>query len=498
MRDGVVLRADAWTPAGPGRWPVLLQRLPYGRAVASSPVLPHPEQLARRGYAVVVQDVRGRGGSDGRFVPFADDADDGFDSVEWAATLPFCDGQVAMYGFSYQGLNQIAAAALRPPSLRAIAPMMCAPEPYEHWTYEHGCLRWPFVGRWAAQLAAQEAGAEPLAVDLAALPAARALGPEPPPWFREWLENPGGGAYWDALRPDLEAVEVPVFTVLGYFDDFGSGTEALFSRLGAEGVCGPWGHMPWGTRLGAMELGAGASPAVAHAALLAFFDRVLKGGPAAAARVTYYDHPTGWHAAPAWPPARTVDTWVASSGGWANSRHGDGVLERATSAPALDDRIVVEPLVPYPGGDDPLSEESAAEDRRDVLCYTTLPLERGLSLVGGFTLHARVAADAGTHDLVASLVDVDVDGVARRLATGAARIVAPAGEDHEVVVVSNPVAWTVGEGHRLRLDVSGARFPAYDRNPHTTASLPAFATRQECLVATLHVRRLRLELGVAC
>ena len=112
--DGVMLVADAWHPARRRTWPVLLQRLPYGRAVASTPVLPHPSWFARRGYAVVVQDCRGRGDSGGTFAPFVDEGRDGAAAIEWAARLPFSDGRVATYGFSYQGLAQLYAAAAGP------------------------------------------------------------------------------------------------------------------------------------------------------------------------------------------------------------------------------------------------------------------------------------------------------------------------------------------------------------------------------------------------
>ncbi len=248
MVDGVELAGDAWLPAAPGDgpWPVLLQRLPYGRAVASTPVLPHPSWFARRGYAVVVLDCRGRGGSGGRFSPFVDEADDGADAVEWAARLPFANGDVATYGFSYQGLNQLFTAGRRPPSLRAIAPMMCCPDPYEGWTWEHGLLCWPFVCFWAAQLAGQEVGTGPLPYDVTAWPRDAALGDDPPPWFVEWLAHPDGDdPYWERRRPDVAAIDVPAFSVLGWFDEFSSGTAALARTLVDAGRdlelwCGPW------------------------------------------------------------------------------------------------------------------------------------------------------------------------------------------------------------------------------------------------------------------
>ena len=91
--------------------------------------------------------------------------------------------------------------------------------------------RWPFVALWSAQLAGQESGSGPIPYDINALPISEALGCSPPPWFREWLEHPLDDPYWEARRPQLDAIEVPAFTVLGYFDEFSSGTARLMSRL---------------------------------------------------------------------------------------------------------------------------------------------------------------------------------------------------------------------------------------------------------------------------
>src|SRR5439155_16869604 len=137
-----------------------------------------------------VEEVRGGGDSEGRFVPIVQEVDDGLATIDWAAGLPFSNGEVATYGFSYQGLIQVAVAARQPRALRAIAPMMCCPDPYEGWTYEGGCLRWPFVASWAAQRAGQEQGSNTSVPDLDSLPLSTALGPDPPPLFLEWLDHP--------------------------------------------------------------------------------------------------------------------------------------------------------------------------------------------------------------------------------------------------------------------------------------------------------------------
>ena len=142
MRDGCRLMADIYRPAptleSPGPWPVLLMRQPYGRDIASTVVYAHPTWYARRGFLVVIQDVRGRGDSDGAFYTFRNEIEDGYDTVRWAAALPGANGRVGMYGFSYQGSTQLLAALARPPELRALAPHMTAFDLYSGWFYRGG------------------------------------------------------------------------------------------------------------------------------------------------------------------------------------------------------------------------------------------------------------------------------------------------------------------------------------------------------------------------
>ena len=459
MADGTRLVADAWHPAGDGKWPVLLQRLPYGRSSASTPVLPHPAWFARRGYAVVVQDVRGCGDSEGSFEPFVDEGSDGATTIEWVAGLPFSNGDVATYGFSYQGLNQLYAAALQPPSLRAIAPMMCCPDPYEGWTYENGCLRWSFVAEWAAQLVSLEAGGK-VEADLDAVPLETALGIDPPTWFREWLEHPADDAYWAARRPDLSRIHVPAFTVLGWFDDFAAGTARMIERLDAAAVCGPWAHMPWGTRLGDLEFGADASGRSAADALIAFLDRVLKGrGEQPVEKVSYYSPGSGWSSTPSWPPTSDDRQLAATSDGDANSRGGTGrlVWEHVPKGPP--DVLVADAADPHPGAA-PLTSEAVSEDRRDVLSYTSDPFTEPLAIAGSPSVEIEFSADRTRHHLVAALVAVGRDDEPRCISQGAVRVDHRSpGSRQPIRITMSPIAWTSDTGTRLRLDITVDRFP---------------------------------------
>ena len=129
MRDGTVLRANVFRPAGEGRWPVLLTRLPYGKDQPLGSSTVDPIQAVRRGYVVVVQDTRGRWRSDGEWFPIRHEAEDGFDTVEWAAALPYASGEVGTFGASYHGFTQWSAAVLQPPALKAMAPFITWAEP---------------------------------------------------------------------------------------------------------------------------------------------------------------------------------------------------------------------------------------------------------------------------------------------------------------------------------------------------------------------------------
>jgi putative CocE/NonD family hydrolase len=507
MEDGVRLVADVWHPTGTGPWPTLLQRLPYGRGVASAPVLPSPTQLARLGYTVVVQDVRGRGDSEGVFEPFRHEASDGAATVEWAAALPSSNGDVVTYGYSYQGLIQLLAAARQPSPLRGVAALMCGSEPYEGWTYRGGCLQWSFVADWAAQLLAQPPGAVPRTPDLEAIPLSTALGPAPPRWFLDWLEHPADDDYWAAFRPDLAQIRVPLFTVAGYFDQFAAATAALASQVEAAAVFGPWPHMPWGTRHGDVELGDEASPVNATDALLGFFDRILRSGSAGRHVRWFSLGGGGWRVSPRWPPLAVRARWTATSGGDANSRHGGGrlVLGSPDEVATVIDVLVSEPFVPHPGDLSPLASVAAAEDRRDVLCYTSDPLTDRADIAGTAVVTIDARSDTPTFDLYATLVMVEPSGESRHLATGAHRLVAlsDTGGDSAretkpggVEIAIGPLAWLAQPGFRVRLEVAASYFPAFDRNPQTAGRPPALTPRTEYQVATIEVFSILLELPV--
>ncbi len=306
LPDGTVLRADVWR-RGDGRpAPVLLQRTPYDKAFAL--VVQgglDPARAVAAGYAVVVQDVRGRYASEGRFEPLVDEAADGAATVAWAASQPFCDGRVAMYGGSYVGATQLLAARERPPALRALLPHVTAADYHDHWFYEGGAFQLGFALNWARSLAAGELARrrargeqvaeleERLEAELADPSTAYRRLPiidhplldELAPYFRRWLEHPLRDGWWEALAPRerFAAIDVPALHLGGWHDVFLSGTLAGYETLRAAGrapqrlVVGPWAHGGWGDAVGEVVYGPQASryaldPTDLH---LRWFDGVL-------------------------------------------------------------------------------------------------------------------------------------------------------------------------------------------------------------------------------
>src|SRR5712692_5299995 len=156
MRDGTILRANIFRPAGDGQWPVLLTRLPYGKDLPLGNSMLDPAQVARRGYVVIVQDTRGRFTSEGEWTPFINEALDGVDTIAWAAQLPYSNGSVGMYGISYFGFTQWSSAVHQPPALKALAPAQTWNDPFNGVLFRGGALELGSSGSWQLMMGFDE------------------------------------------------------------------------------------------------------------------------------------------------------------------------------------------------------------------------------------------------------------------------------------------------------------------------------------------------------
>ncbi len=542
-RDGVVLVADVYRPAGPGPWPTLLHRTPYDRTDPTlvSAIVADPLWLARQGFAVVVQDVRGRFASGGEIDFAVQEYDDGYDAVEWAAAQPWSDGRVGIYGSSYHAIATLNAVAAGPPHLVAALAMIggadMAATSWPGGTFELGFLALYSLGQTMDTISRLDvddaakadlrrrvvaAASEPAAT-VATLPLTGIDVLDDPALGRAWQERLARGPVsttWDRrhVHADPSRVGVPLLQVAAYRDFLSPSMFRLAEALSGDPrhrlVAGPWAHGGVYTgHTGARVLpgtpgGVGAwGPLIA-----AWFDLHLRGGdgsafPAGARWLAgepvhhYVGGEDRWTTAPAWPPPAEPSTrWLDSDGDATGGRLVDAVgagpadtlrADPRDPAPTVGGAMSAPPL-----GPDGIQDQRVLEARDDVLIYTGEPLEAPLPIAGVPRVVVHLESSAPDADVCVTLADVEPDGFVVPVAEGAVRTryrhggttdwLVP-GEPVEVTVPLHDTAHTFRAGHRLRVLIAGASWPRRSRNLHTT-TVPELGTLDEAVVArhTVH------------
>jgi hypothetical protein len=441
MRDGVVLRADVARPGDGGPFPTLVYRTPYGKGgTSSSPIV---RKAVDRGYAVVVQDVRGRYASGGEFRPYQQEGADGFDTIEWAAVQPWSNGKVGTFGLSYPGAVQWLAAVESPPHLVAMVPAMTFATPNHFWytngVWDGSWLLWTWLNiapdlRQRRNLPGPRTYEEALAswktagitargtFPLADLPAFKGVAD----WYYEWMRHPPYDPWWQwaELSDKYARVSAAVLNISGWHDEmYGpAGATMNFAGLvaarGGEArtartqvVIGPWTHgSDWETtRIGAREMGPAAALDY-DTLVLDWLDRHVKGaanGVDAQAPVRYYMMGAGeWRAAEAWPPPaerRSLYLGGTPLPGRASGRLGWAAPARAGQASFFSDaaRPVRDPYDAEAGAFD----YSALSARPDVIAFDlSLPAEP-LELAGPITAELFVSVDTPDTDLWVKVLD---------------------------------------------------------------------------------------------
>jgi uncharacterized protein len=499
-RDGVRLDADIYRPDVDGEFPVLLMRQPYGRAIASTVVYAHPTWYAAHGYIVVIQDVRGRGTSEGEFKLFAREIEDGEDTVHWAANLPSSTGVVGMYGFSYQGMTQLYAAAAKPPALKTICPAMIGYDLYSDWAYEGGAFCLQSNLSWAIQLATEAARLRKDETAYQALSAAyhnlplrdrNPYHPEvltnfaPDSFYHEWLAHPLPDEYWEQLSPKthLQNVDLPMFHIGGWFDTYLRGTLHLYKEIAARSqyrqqlLVGPWAHLPWGRKVGAVDFGSEAVSPV-DMMQVRWFDQFLKGeetGLLEELSVRLFEMGGDrWRSFDNFP--NFIHTsYILSSNGLASIREDSGKLLphiRTGEMPCAPtpDIIVHDPWRPVPslGGHAAIPagsfDRTHIDCRSDVLTYTSDLLAEDLHLAGDVVFEVWCIADRPSYDLCAVLSEVFPDGQVYNITQGYLHCLDGMNLAKRRIQLQATCV-RISKGTALRLSLSAACFPAYAMNP---------------------------------
>jgi uncharacterized protein len=455
LRDGTVTRAEVWLPDGGPAGPAVLVRTPYLKEAAAPLPIVDPRLATERGYAVVVQDVRGRGSSEGEFEPFVNEEADGADSIAWVADQDWCDGRVAMAGMSYVGATQWLAAAAAPPALRAIAPTLSSDDFAEGWFYSGGVHELGFLASWSAADLAPLADRwfdDPLrgCDDQATL--ARVA-----PWSAEWLRERPGSDYWRArsVAHRRGELQVPSLVIGGWYDVFCDASLRSFARSRrAEDrlLVGPWGHDPLLSHLvGDANLGIAGSGAMdpLFARVLDFHDAVLAEREPASSRVTVYVlGAERWIGLESWPPPSAAPASAALAAGTVRVDPGDPV-------PSLGGRGL---FVQVPGWGYGVRDQRPVAQRPDVLVAGRWSERERRWLAGPVGAVLRTETEPGSTWAVTLCLE-QPDGALHNLSEGVAR------DDGtgETVVSLGDVCTTVEPGQALVALVAGSSFPRWPR-----------------------------------
>lgn len=506
MRDGVVLRADIYRPSTDGRFPVLLERTPYDKRNSG----PFAYRAAAEGYVAIVQDVRGRYSSEGEWYPFLHESQDGYDTVEWAATLPYSSGKIGMFGGSYVGATQMLTAIAHPPHLAGICPVVTASNYHDGWTWQGGAFEQWFNESWTSGLAqdtmnrrvqantnALKKGVWVLPLsnyplfNMDQLPDTATLAP----YFEDWLAHPDYDDYWKrwAIEEHYSDIAVPSLNTAAWYDIFLGGSLRNYlgtKPRGAHLLVTIGGHAGGGRRIGEVDFGAAAAEFDEDDVILRWYDYLFKGAKNeyAGKRVRIFVMGRNqWRDEDDWPLARARATrYYLHSGGHAASVRGDGALSAdAPAAPEQSDRFVYDPANPAPTIGGPLCcdathlapgprDQRPVEARDDVLVYSMPAFDRDVEVTGPVRLELYAASAAVDTDFTAKLVDVWPNGFAQNLTEGIIR--ARYRDSQEKPALMNPGQvyrfnidmWATSnvflKGHALRLEVSSSNFPRFDRN----------------------------------
>ena len=511
MRDGVRLSANIFLPKAHGGFPVILLRSPYGKDDVSElgEVLFH----VARGYVVVSQDCRGRGTSEGVWEPFVNEAADGQDTHKWILTQPWCNGKIGTTGGSYLGFTQWIASRGAGEYLKGMVTLVPLVDPYGDAMYSGGAFNLALMMSWGGIMSWPPREAMPLVRWDAeqwlrayrTLPLSRwdrAIGHEVP-YLRQWVAHSRCDDYWAArgVRNRWQEITTPILAVGGWYDIFSKSTldhvnavvkssQSSRAKVQQHVLMGPWTHgISSDGKVGDLDFGRNAVLNLRdfHAQ---WFDYCLKGDRNEMDRFPAFRifvmGCNVWRDEKAWPLERTRWTeYYFHSKGRANTCGGDGELTTDAASGEPVDRFTYDPNDPVPtlGGCNLFGcpagprEQTKAEQRSDVLVYTSGAVPRDLEVTGPVRVVLFAASSAVDTDWTAKLLDVHPDGRAFNLCDGILRSRYRESPDRPLLAKPNEV-YRYGidlsvtsnvflAGHRIRVELSSSNFPRFDRNLNT-------------------------------
>ena len=534
MRDGIVLRADLLRPRSGGPFPVLVYRTPYGKEAALKDYTTFIHAV-QRGYAVVVQDVRGRYASDGEFLPYQQEGHDGYDTIEWAARQPWSNGAVGTFGLSYPGAVQWLAAVENPPHLKAMVPAMTFSTPqnffYAGGTWDMSWIEWiwdniapdvrvkknlPGPKTHDKAIAAWKQDGDKFLRELPLNSLVELKGIAP--YYYSWLSHPAEDPWWDwcELRNKYDRVHAAVLNLSGWYDDnYGpEGATTNFRGLlqARSGQADPGTHLligPWVHGVDSTQKAKAGERMFAPSAVISYDEVVLRwmdhyvrgidNSVDTEKPVRYFVMGTDqWRDASTWPPpAQPTPYYLTST---KEGRLSLAPEQRGSGSTSY----VSDPSDPVANPYDSSGAHDYRElaKRKDVLTFDSTPLESDLEVTGQITADIFLSCNCRDTDLWVRLLDVAPDGTAYNLMSPGLDVLRASyrelqrgrqllklGQIYELRLNNLITSNVFRKGHRIRVQISSTFFPNFSRNPQTGELEAVSAKMQRAKIRVYHDRK---------
>jgi putative CocE/NonD family hydrolase len=535
MRDGVVLRANVLLPAKDEKFPVLVYCTPYEKDTSPKEWTTFDKAVAR-GYAVVIQDVRGRYASDGEFDAYKNEGRDGYDTIEWAAAQPWSNGIVGTFGLSYPGAVQWLAAIENPPHLKAMVPAMTFSTPrnffYSGGVFDGSWIDWiwfniapdirakknlpgPKTYKEAAAAWKTEHQRVQNFLPLADLPSFKQIAS----FYYEWLAHPPADPWWDwaELRGKYDRVHAAVLNISGWYDEaYGpDGATTNFNGLLAarkgekdartQTIIGAWTHGELErTKAGDIDFGPAAKVDYDEI-ILRWMDHYLKGiengvGREKPVRIFVMGH-NQWRDEDSWPLKRATETsylFTASS----DSRVG-ALSEGSANSKIAYSEFVSDPAHPLTDsyGEFGARDYKSLAGREDVLVFDSEAFKNDTEVTGPIQATVYASADVRDFDLWVRILDVWPDGRAFNLMSPGLDVLRASyrngslkpelltpGKIYQLELDRLLTSNVFKAGHKIRVQVSGAFAPHFSRNLQTGESEITFSDTQTGHIRIYHDR----------
>jgi len=504
MRDGINLSADIFIPQDNGKHPTLLIRTPYPRTKEVDEF--NAIDLTRNGWIVVIQNVRGRLGSEGIFNPFIQEIADGADTIDWCVKQPWSNSKIVMSGASYVGLTPwLAAIQPSPKELVGISSHISSSNVSNDWFFEGGALRQAFIQSWGLSLVLTDSKAsvnhlkiakiyEKDLVKLYTIPPSESPLVELLPQYSNWIDLLDK-KYWKNIEDPINRTPstLPRFFIAGWFDFFCEGTIHDYmesvqttnttvrrNRI----IIGPWSHYDvYSQKCGDLDFGVQANGSLEgiFPELFTWFNNIINDAPTLGGAKVFIMGKNVWHEFPEWPPETSELKLYLSSINELGTGQFDNILSKEKQKEIKSRSFLHDPKNPVPtvGGRtlDPVIsfragpvDQRSIENRADVLTYTSEVLSRDLYVIGLIKAVITFATSGYSADIAIKLIDVYPDGKSINIVDSVQRSRFTPDKKKTITIQVGSTAMMFAKGHRIRIQISSSNFPHFDLNPSTKIS----------------------------